>query len=383
MYKILMVFLLFVFLYIVYWPFYQAYLIITHAQQKYNNTLNDRIEFIESVMRRRHYVPIETLPVVRFDTSLATLDNNDIKCMSMPLYVSDIDLPLFDCTQLCDDSPAVYFFVNETDMFVVNGQRLPNGGYCSTNSLPRNCNRETSVVLMSLNQWTCIAEDPRYYAGTNNMTQVAGRQHFDRIMPGQSDRNVLFDRLLGREVDVSTNTFRQNWDELLPDDSTRRFEMRCNARDNNNNLMFLNPLNPLECLPNVCTNVNNVHPSVRPVFETGECDCGDESITRVTHIVPSDKTSICASIVDGLDVETASYRFRVDCINLYTSILNFSNNKLLCPSDLFDSNTDAAFAFEIPGSYPLSGNGIDEPTHKFYLDTKSRINYNDMRQLLS
>lgn len=243
MYRVLIVFFLFVFLYIVYQPFYQAYLHIGHAQQDYNDTLDDRMDYIESVMRRRHYVPIEALPAIRFDTNLGTLAGDTIKCMSVPLFVSDIDLPMFDCSQICDNPSAAYFFVNETDVFVVNGHRLTVGGYCSTNSLPRNCNRETSVILMSLNQWTCIAEDPRYYAGTDNMTQLAGRQHFDRIMPGQSDRNVLFDRLLGREVNVTTNTFRRSWDELL-EDGTRRFEMRCNARDNNNNLMFVNPLNP-------------------------------------------------------------------------------------------------------------------------------------------
>ncbi|AKN81074.1 Per os infectivity factor 2 [Lonomia obliqua multiple nucleopolyhedrovirus] len=381
MYQIIIIIFLFVFIYIVYQPFYQAYLHIKQTQQYYNDTLEDRMDYIELVMRQRHYVPIESLPHIRFDTNLHTLNNDSLKCMSMPMFVSEIDLPMFDCSQICDNPAAVYFFVSETDTFIINGNKLSTGGYCTTNSVPRNCNRETSVILMSLNQWTCIAEDPRYFAGANNMTQVAGRQHFNSILPGESNKNILFDRLLGREVNVSSNTFRRSWDELL-DDGLRRFEMRCNARDNNNNVMFVNPLNPLECLPNVCTNVNNVHPDVKPIFETGECDCGDQAITRVTHIIPNDKTSACASIVDELDKETASYKFRIDCVNLYTRVSEFSGNKLLCPSDIFDTNTDAAFAFEVPGSYPLSGNGIDEPTHRFYMDTKFRINYIDVRQLL-
>ncbi|AVA31201.1 pif2 [Oxyplax ochracea nucleopolyhedrovirus] len=383
MYQILIVLFLFIFIYIVYQPFYQAYEYIKANQRMYNDTLQNRIDYIESVMSTRNYVPIETLPNVRFDTNLGTLAGETIKCMSMPLFVSEIDVPMFDCTKLCEDSSATYFYVGENDKFIVNGNKLTVGGYCTTNSVPRNCNRETSVVLMSLNQWTCIAEDPRYYAGTGNMVQLAGRQHFDKIKPGESNQNVLFDKLLGREVNVTTNTFRKSWDEKL-EDGSRRFEMRCNARDNNNNLMFVNPLNPLECLPNVCTNVSNVHISVKPIFETGECDCGDESVTRVTHIDPKNRSSMCASIVDGLDIATASYRYRVDCINLYTLISDFSYNKLLCPENVFDSNTDAAFAFEVPGSYPLSRNGIDEPTHRFYLDTKSRIQYRDVRgQLLS
>ncbi|ABF50357.1 pif-2 [Antheraea pernyi nucleopolyhedrovirus] len=381
MYQILIVLFLFALLYIVFWPFYQAYQHINHAQRYYNSTLTDRMEYIEAVMRRRHYVPMEALPSVRFDTNLGTLAGESIKCMSMPTYVSEIDLPLFDCSAVCENSAAVYFFVGEGDTFVINGHRLPVGGYCTTNSVPRDCNRETSVVLMSLNQWTCIAEDPRYFAGTGNMTQLAGRQHFDRILPGQSDRNVLFDRLMGREVNIARNTFRRSWDELL-EDGSRRFEMRCNARDINSNLMFLNPLNPLECLPNVCTNVSHVHSSVRPNFETGECECGDEAVTRVRHVVPGDRTSVCASIVDGLDTSTASHRFRVECLNTYTPVDRFSGNKLLCPSDTFDSNTDAAFAFEVPGSYPLSGNGLDEPTHRLFLDARSRVQFNDVRGLL-
>ncbi|AGR57169.1 PIF-3 [Choristoneura rosaceana nucleopolyhedrovirus] len=382
MYRILIVLFLFALLFIVVWPFYQAFYHIHSAQKDYNNTLTDRIEYIEKVMRRRHYVPMEALPSVRFDTNLGTLAGETLRCMSVPLYVSELDLPLFDCSEVCEDPGAVYFFVGAGDTYVVNGHKLAVGGYCTTNSVPRDCNRETSVVLMSLNQWTCIAEDPRYFAGTSNMTQLAGRQHFDRILPGQSDRNILFDRLLGREVNVATNTFRRSWDELL-EDGSRRFEMRCNARDSNNNLMFLNPLNPLECLPNVCTNVNYVHSSVRPVFESGECDCGDEAVTRVRHVVPGDSASMCASIVDGLDVNTASHRFRVDCVNTYTLVERFSSNKLLCPSDTFDSNTDAAFAFEVPGSYPMSGNGLDEPTHRFFLDTRSRVRYDDVRGLLT
>ncbi|QDL57072.1 PIF-2 [Dione juno nucleopolyhedrovirus] len=382
MYRILIALFVFALFYILMWPFYRAFVHIQHGQQNYNETLTNRMEYIEGIMRRRHYVPMETLPSVRFDTNLGTLAGESFKCMSVPLYVSEIDLPLFDCSQVCEDANAVYFFVGDGDTYVVNGHKLATGGYCTTNSVPRDCNRETSVVLMSLNQWTCIAEDPRYFAGTNNMTQLAGRQHFDQIMPGQSDRNILFDRLLGREVNIATNTFRRNWDELLADGS-RRFEMRCNARDNNNNLMFVNPLNPLECLPNVCTNVNYVHSTVRPVFESGECDCGDEAVTRVRHIVPGDPTSMCASIVDGLDVATASHRFRVECVNTHTSINNFSSNKLLCPVDTFDSNTDAAFAFEVPGSYPLSGNGLDEPTHRFYMDTRTRVRYDDVRGLLT
>nr|AFS52006.1 DekiORF129 [Dendrolimus kikuchii nucleopolyhedrovirus] len=378
MYRALIVIFLFVFIYIIYRPFYLAYAHIKEQQNIYNATLDDRMDYIESVMRRRHYVPIEALPAVRFDTKLGTLAGETIKCMSMPMFVNEIEMPMFDCSELCEDAAAAYFYVGPADTFVINGLRLSTGGYCTTNSVPRNCNRETSVILMSLNQWTCIAEDPRYFSGTDNMVQLAGRQHFDRIMPGESDRNVLFDRSLGREVDVRTNTFRRSWDELLADGS-RRFEMRCNARDRNNNLMFVNPLNPMECLPNVCTNVSNVHLSVRPVFEAGECDCGDPAVTRVTHTVPGDASSICASVVDGLNRDTASYVFRIECVNLYTSILDFSSDKLLCPSDTFDRNTDAAFAFEVPGTYPLSGNGIDEPTHRFWLDTKSRVQYSDAR----
>ncbi|ACO53571.1 pif-2 [Euproctis pseudoconspersa nucleopolyhedrovirus] len=374
MYALLLIAIVFIFVFAIYKPMYDAHALIKAAQTRYNDTVDERIDYIQNVLQRRHYVPLENLPRINFNTDLGTVNEGELKCLSVPVYVGFVETPNFDCTVLCDNPSAVYFFVGEHDKFVVNGQLLNRGGYCTTNSLPRNCNRETSVVLHGLNQWSCIAEDPRYYAGPQNMTQVAGRQHFDRIAPGQSSRNVLFDKLLGLEVDVSRNTFRSYWDELM-DDGTRRFEMRCDALDDHHNRMFVNPLNPIECLPNVCTNVEYVHPDVRPDFATGECLCGDFSVTRVKHAVAGDRTSLCASVVDEFDRDLMSHRLRVDCINLDTSVANFSRLKPLCPAGTFVQNTDNAYTFMLPGSFPLSGNGISEPTYRFYMDTKQRISY--------
>ncbi|AKC91655.1 pif2 [Lambdina fiscellaria nucleopolyhedrovirus] len=360
---------------------YRAHETIKRAQTEYNETVDDRIDYMENVLQRRHYVPLENLPHIDFDTNLGTINEGEVKCMSVPVYVGANNTANYDCSQLCDNPAAVYFFVDEYNRFVVNGQLLMTGGYCTTNSLPRNCNRETSVILHSLNQWSCIAEDPRYYAGQDNMVQVAGRQHYTKIAPGQIDRNVLFDRLLGAEVNISRNTFRAHWDEQMPDGSGRRFEMRCNALDDKHNRMFVNPLNPIECLPNVCTEVNYVHTDVRPNFETGECDCGDVNVTRVQHVVAGDRTSMCASIVDGFNRERMSHYFRVECTNLDTPITKFSALRMLCPDSTFTQNTDPAFTFTLPGSFPMSGNGIDEPTYRVYLETRGRINYNVVRPL--
>ncbi|AXS67775.1 pif2 [Cryptophlebia peltastica nucleopolyhedrovirus] len=377
---LLLLLLTLLFLSLLYKPLYDAYTKIKETQTHYNATVDDRIDYMETVLKHRRFVPLHVLPNVIFNTNLGTLNEGDVKCLSVPMYVGIYDTPNFDCTALCDNPSAVYFYVNEYDKFVINGDLLPRGGYCTTSSVPRNCNRETSVILHSLNQWSCIAEDPRYFAGPQNMTQVAGRQHADKILPGQVDKNVLTDRLLGTEVDVSKNTFRSHWDELL-DDGTRRFEMRCNAKDNHNNQMFLNPFNLIECLPNVCTNVNNVHPSVRPIFETGECDCGDSNITRLTHIIPGDRTSMCASVVDGFNRDSMSHQFRVECVNMDMLLSEFSSTKPLCPPDTFTQNTDNAFLFELPGSFPFSGNGIDEPTYRVYMETRNRINYNTTRSI--
>ncbi|QHB21787.1 pif-2 [Artaxa digramma nucleopolyhedrovirus] len=382
MYTLLLVVVVLIFVFALYKPVYDAHAVIKAAQTQYNDTVNDRIEYMQSVLQRRHYVPLENLPYINFNTDLGTINEGELKCLSVPVYVGVFETPNFDCTVLCDNPSATYFFVGEHDKFVVNGQLLIRGGYCTTNSVPRNCNRETSVVVHSMNHWTCIAEDPRYFAGPQNMTQVAGRQHFDRIAAGQSSRNILFDRLLGLEVDVSRNTFRSDWDEIL-DDGERRFEMRCNALDDHNNRMFVNPLNPIECLPNVCTNVEHVHTDVRPNFETGECECGDYSVTRVRHTVADDPSSLCAAIVDTFDRDLMSHRLRVDCVNLDTLVSDFSRTKPLCPDGTFTQNTDNAYSFILPGSFPLSGNGIDEPTYRFYMDTRARITYNTVRPMPS
>lgn len=366
--------LLILLLFLVYRPVYDAFNTIRHEQMLYNEELDNRIEYMQDVLQRRNYVPLHILPNIHFDTNLETIADGERKCFSTPMFVSNFETPSFDCSALCDDPSASYFFVNEHDKFVVNGQQLQVGGYCTTNSIPRNCNRETSVIIHSLNQWTCIAEDPRYFSGPHNMLQVAGRQHVDLIAPGQADRNILFDRLLNREVDVSRNTFRRDWDELMVD-GTRRFEMRCNALDTRFNRMFVNPLNPIECLPNVCTNVNYVHTSVMPNFQEGVCECGDETLTRVRHIDPDDPSSICASIVDRLDKNAMAHEFRVECVNLDMPISQFSSNKLLCPPEIFTQNTDNAYTFRLLGSFPLSGNGINEPTYRQYIDLRNRINF--------
>ncbi|AGR56861.1 pif2 [Hemileuca sp. nucleopolyhedrovirus] len=382
MYSLILLFvaLTVIFLFLIYKPIYDAHSEIRKAQIWYNETVDDRIDYMQNVLQRRHYVPLENLPNINFNTNLGTVNEGELKCLSVPIFVSVENTPNFDCATLCDNPSAVYFFVGEYDRFVINGQLLTRGGYCTTSSVPRNCNRETSVILYGLNQWSCIAEDPRYFAGPQNMTQVAGRQHFDRIAPGQSNRNVLFDRLLGMEVDVSRNTFRTDWDELM-DDGTRRFEMRCDALDDHNNRMFVNPLNPIECLPNVCTNVSHVHVDVKPNFETGECECGDFNVTRVTHSVPGDKTSICASVVDGFDHDSLSHYFRVECTNMNMSISEYSRLKPLCPGTIFTQNTDNAYTFILPGSFPMSANGLMEPTHRFYMETKNRISYPFIRPI--
>lgn len=379
----LLIALVFLFLFILYKPVYDAHKTIKQAQTEYNETVDDRIEYMQNILQRRRYVPLEVLPTVRFNTELGTINDGENKCFSVPVYVGSDNMPGFDCTALCDDPSALYFFVGEYDRFVVNGQLLTRGGYCTTNSLPRNCNRETSVVLHSLNQWSCIAEDPRYFAGTQNMVQVAGRQHADKIAPGQITRNVLFDRLLGMEVDVSRNTFRRDWDEMMPDNSGRRFEMRCNALDERNNRMFVNPLNPIECLPNFCTNVVNVHPDVKPDFVNNRCDCGDFNVTRVRNIDLNDPSSICSGVFNRFDNDSLSFQIRVECNNLDMLLSNYNENAPLCPPSIFTQNTDNAYLFTLPGSFPMSLNGLDEPTHRFYMDTKSRVTYIRDRSLPS
>nr|QNH90859.1 pif-2 [Mamestra configurata nucleopolyhedrovirus A] len=371
MYLLLLVCVI-IFLFLLYKPVYDAHAQIKRAQLEYNETVDDRIAYMEQILRRRRYVPLSALPHIQFNTNLGTINEGELKCLSMPVFVGFNNTPNYDCATLCDNPAAAYFYVSDYDKFVINGQMLIRGGYCTTSSVPRNCNRETSVIVHSLNQWTCIAEDPRYYAGPQNMSQVAGRQHAQQIAPGQVSRNVLFDRLLGTNVDVARNTFRSHWDELMPD-GTRRFEMRCNALDNKYNTMFVNPLNPIECLPNVCTNVSSVTDGVRPNFETGECECGDFNQTRVRHIVPGDRTSMCAAVTDTYDPRTFSLQFRVDCVSFDMPFELYSRDMLWCNDTIFNVNTDNAELFTVPGSFPRSGNGIDEVTWRFMMDIRDRV----------
>lgn len=363
-------------LYLIYSPLQRTYQQIKLKTEATNKILDDP-EYLERMIRRR-YAPLHALPRVEFNASFDTLEGpGGGHCFSQPVRVSRQDLVTYDCASLCDDVRAAYFYVGPYDRLVVDGNELQEGGYCTTNSVPRNCNRETSILIHSINHWTCIAEDPRYYAGRTGLIQTAGRQHYNRIRPGFYVLNTLWDTLLDREVDPTINTFRRTWDDVN-EDGTRRFQVRCNAPDEKGNAMFVNPRNPIECLPNVCTNMQFAVRTVLPNFETGECDCGDYNDTRVTHLDRWDKSSVCVSVVDRRNVSDRSYIFRVPCISMDMPINQYRDDVLLCPPHLINTNTDNAYEFILYGVVPLSGNGIHEPTTQLYNDTRSRINWRDV-----
>lgn len=354
-------------------PFKQTFDAIRADTEERAALLND--EEYREYMRQRRYAPLHTLPALRWHSNFDTLDDN-ASCFSVPTLVTVLNDTHYDCSAVCNDERAVYFFVDDTDKFIVNGVRLARGGYCTTNAVPRNCNKDTSLIMHSVNQWTCIAEDPRVFAGVGNVIQIAGKQHSRDILASDLDKIVLWDNLLNRRVNPLVNSMRRTWDDKM-EDGRWRFEVRCDARDSRFNQMFVNPYNRLECLPNVCTFVNHVHNSVKPNFRTGECDCGDVNQSRVQHVVEDDPRSKCAAIVDRLDTVTNAYNFRVDCLSLDTPVSEFAENKLLCPPEIFNINTDFAYTFSLRGVIPRSGNGIHEPTARLWRDTQTRVRWND------
>ncbi|ACZ63526.1 PIF2 [Pieris rapae granulovirus Wuhan] len=357
------------FIFILYVPLHLTYTQIYQEKTKRDIILND--DDLRKSMQNRRYAPLHTLPTVRWHSNFDTLEGSS-SCFSVPTLVTTTNTGTFDCSAVCNDKRAAYFFVNTNDMYIVNGERLSSGGYCTMNSVPRNCNSETSLILYSVNQWTCIAEDPRYFAGEGNLIQVAGRQHSDEILSSDINKIVLWDNRLNRQVNPAVNTFRNSWDERL-EDGRRRFEVRCGALDKNHNQMFLNPYNEIECLPNVCTSTQWIHRDVKPNFEKGICECGASNVTRVEHVDQNDPSSKCAGVTNRLNKEEREFNFRVECLSLDTPVSEFNKNKLLCPPSLFNQNTDFAYHFTLKGVIPLSGNGIDEPTTSLWKDTRNRV----------
>lgn len=371
----LLVIIFVVLLVVLYTPLAHTHQMLTQEADE-RNMLLESDEYRDS-LRQRRYFPLHVLPTVRWHSNFNTLSNTT-SCFSVPTLVSATNIGTFDCGAVCNDDRAMYFYVGANDNFIVNGVRLMSGGYCTMNSVPRNCNSETSLIFYSVNQWTCIAEDPRYFAGEGNLVQIAGRQHSQSILAEEMDKIVLWDNLLNRRVNPQTNTFRYSWDDLMTD-NRRRFEIKCDALDIHHNLMFNNPLNPIECLPNVCTPVQWAHRDVKPIFERGVCDCGNVNTTRVQHVNSNDPSSFCASIVNRLNTADRQYTFRVECLSLDTPITLFADNKLLCPPDIFNQNTDFAYTFTLNGVVPLSGNGIHEPTSRFWNETRNRVIWNNSR----
>ncbi|AAQ96432.1 per-os infectivity factor 2 [Neodiprion sertifer nucleopolyhedrovirus] len=356
-------------------PLLDTIYVIQTAQTKYVDTIDENVEAIEKNLAESRYVPLENLANIDINNS-TELMNGENKCFAAPIRVSNVETSTFDCTTVCENESASYFFVDENDIFVINGSRLSSGGYCSTTALPTKCNRETSIVLYSVNTWTCIAEDPRFFAGESNSVQIAGRQHSRFILSGYEQYNILYDKLLENEVDITRNTLRTSWDELL-DDGTRRFVVLCNALDVNYNEMFVNPYNEIECLPNVCTNVQYAHRDVKPDFVNGVCDCGDYSVTRMQHVTSGDETSLCANIINESDYDNNVYKFRSDCLKMtdVVSKLETDGVRLFCPPDVFNTTGDAAYQVEVKGFACRTNNGVDELTYRLENDFGDRLTY--------
>nr|QKV50198.1 ORF37 protein [Plutella xylostella granulovirus] len=359
--------LVLLFIYLMYHPLHMAFYDVVDDAEERNRLLND--ETFRRQLRDRRYAPLHTLPSVSVN-----VDGPATGCFSTPTLVTRNDVPSFDCSAVCGTEASAYFYVDEHRKVAVDGVLLGVGGYCTTNSVPRLCNSETSILLYGANQWTCIAEDPRYFAGEANMIQMAGRQHSELVNGEQLRKNVLWDNLLNVEVNPTANTLRRGWDDVM-EDGKRRFEVRCDALDLKHNAMFVNPYNAIECLPNVCTDVNHAHPDVRPDFVTGFCECGDQNVTRVRHIQEEDRTTKCASIVNRVHRDANTADFRVDCLSLDSPVSSFSRDKLLCPPSIFNTNSDFAYTFTLRGVNNVSGNGIHEPTYRLWADTRSRIRW--------
>jgi len=203
-----------------------------------------------------------------------------------------------DCVRLCANSLATMFEVDESSDFYFNQLHLDPGKYCRLGPRPE-CNLRTTTVIMTLNSIICRSRDPRVFGGPtgNNIIACNNRRFNDPL-------NVLWDTKKNRQVTAASVDKSFNIEELL-DSGEYRYLCRFKGKDAMRNAYIQHPLERLHPMRNYCASeyIYAAHPDVKPLIRLDkhgnianiECDCGDFDKTQVKNIMPSDKTSPCAT----------------------------------------------------------------------------------------
>lgn len=215
-------------------------------------------------------------------------------CNTSPINIG-ITGSVTDCIRLCANSNTKLLYVSEFDEIYYGSNRLQPGNNCILGEKPQ-CNTQTTIILMTINSIVCKPKFPRIIAGPLGTTVIACN---NRLI--NDPENVLWDYKYNVRFDPFTTTI-QSEDELLQDNNYR-FRCKFNGRDERNNKYQEHPYDRLHPTKNYCASfIYSAHPNVKTIYDIKAdsliCDCGNVTETRVQHLIPDDKSSICSDKIN-------------------------------------------------------------------------------------
>lgn len=240
-------------------------------------------------------------------------------CATSPINIGSSGT-VADCVRLCANSNTNLINVSENEDIFYNSTKLQSGNNCILGERPQ-CDTQTTIVLMTLNSITCKPKFPNIVAGPLGTTVVACN---NRII--NDPQNILWDYKYNVKFDPLSTTI-QSEDELLQDNNYR-FRCKFNGLDERNNKYQEHPYNRFHPVKNYCANlIFAAHPDVKTIYDIKKnslvCDCGDITETRVSNLIPDDKSSPCSDKISSVRTvvkQKQELSLVHKCFNLFSPI---------------------------------------------------------------
>lgn len=269
-------------------------------------------------------------------------------CTTIPMPTSSYHETDHDCIKQCLNSSAKLLVVDHDETVIFSNVKLDPGKYCSIAPRPQ-CNTKTTLALMTVNSVVCHPKYPRVFGGKYGNTCLACK-NTTNVDP----RNVLWDYKKNTAVDALDIDINFNENELMPG-TNHNFRYRCkfDGVDEKGNKLMEHPYDRMQPIVNTCASlIYKAHPDVKTVFHknhTVTCDCGDVEVTRVQHLVPDDKQSLCAPRTNvynnvSTDNKTPTTKLKrettliYDCFNINSPVTDVATKRPCAPEDFVEGN---------------------------------------------
>lgn len=246
-------------------------------------------------------------PKLEIDTNLlkdiTTVNKNCTH--GLGVWVGENNMELTNCEIICNSPFSFYQFYNESDI-IVNSTHNKRGGYCrvniTTDAKKRNsikCNRSTSMAVLSDNVWICQPKIPQFGGEHGTEILICNGILIDRL------ENKIYVNFIPKSLDIKIDEKLQrdgfsryvcgNIVNLSENELTNKAITSATIERIENAIKFKinDAKQPFEYVNNYCLkyfnrktietfpNANEILHTIRPNFETGECNCGQVGLDHL------------------------------------------------------------------------------------------------------